>query len=235
MKAIAAASTVAVAALIIVPVVSAKDGENSGPGNLRNLPQIKNIEKLSTRSGEFLKKVEDRIDTRSGKLNELKEKFASRAGEFEHKFASLSGKLKEDRSKRIAKLNETITQRFTKLTDRQENILKRANVRIASLSAQGTNVSEVTAKSASVSTMISKQRASIVALKATLDAIIAANSAGGTQNIGSAVSDVVKQVGQTQKALQDLVRAIAKLTPRPSHSGEPSHSPRASTSASPTI
>jgi hypothetical protein len=190
----------AVALSVVVPVTQVHAVE----GTTR-----KNIEKFATRASDLIKKKEDKFASNSDKL---KERFASRAGELEKKLASRGAQLLQNRTERLTKLNDNITRRFTRVTERQENILKRANVRIASISAEGKSVTELNAKSASVSASIAKQKTSIAALKTTLTALVTTKATGG-QTIGKAIADVTKQVTATHRALQDLIHAIAKTSP----------------------
>ncbi|MDQ3098253.1 MAG: hypothetical protein M3Q44_00715 [bacterium] len=187
---IAVATTLALTGIFQVPTVNAAD-------------------KFSTRAAEIVRKNEAKLATRS---TNIKERFATRASDLKEKIASRGAQNKENRTQRLAKLSENLTLRFNRVTERQENILKRANTRIASMSAEGTNVTELNTKSASVSALIAKQKTSIAALKTTLSALVKTQGTGGT-TIGKAISDVTKQVTATHKALRDLVHSIAKSLP----------------------
>jgi hypothetical protein len=216
--------------IVVSPIlVHAEEGRNEVG---KRTPALKRIENLASRSGDYLKKTEEKYATRSEKL---KERFATRAGELEKKIASRGAQFRGNHKERLTKLSENMEQRFTRITERQENILKRANIRIASISAEGKNVSDLNSKSASVSAMIAKQKVSIAALKTTLSAIVTTNGTGG-ETVGKAISDVVKQVTATHQALNNLVHAIAKLSPpkgKPVKSGSPK--PSVSASASPAV
>ncbi len=218
-----AAVLVAGVSLSSTNLTSTVYAERADPLNHLNvrIPALKDLERYATKSGDTLKKNKDKFASQAANF---KERFATRAADLENKFSSLSGKLKENRNQRLNKLTENVTRRFLNITERQENILKRTDIRIASLSSEGKNTSELTIKSASISAQIVKQRASINALKVTLTSIAKLNSSAG-EKVGTAISDVVKQVTATHKALQELVHLVAKLSPtnhpRPTHSPSP--------------
>lgn len=192
--------------------------DSSGSVRPSKSPSFKPFDKHSSPSGESNKGRgghSQRIATDSDKI---KDKLATRSGE---------------RKAKLTNLSNNLIRRFTNVTERQENILNRANTRIASMSATGTNVADLKARSASISAMIAKQKTSIAALKTTLAAISTSNSSG--DSIGKAISDVVKQVTATHKALHDLVKAMGgKGNSSHSSAVRPTKSPKASATVKPS-